>query len=435
MKNILLKFRQHPKYEIFINWGKLISITGGAQILIQAIGLISGILIIRVLSVQEYAFYTLANTMLGTMTVLADSGIATGVMSQGGKAWQNKKKMGVVMATGLDLRKRFALASFLVSIPILIYLLIRNGASWMMAVLIALAMVPAFYAALSDSLLEIVPKLNQNILPLQRNQVEVGMGRLLLLGLTMFIFPWALVAVLAGGIPRVWGNVGLRKIVYTMAEKESKPDKEVRKDILVLVRRLLPTSIYYCLSGQITIWLISVFGNTSALAQLGALSRLSVILSILNVIITTLIVPRFAKLASDKYLLLKRFLQIMILLVLSLFIVIAFVYIFPAPILWILGDAYKGLSYELFLTVISSCIGLMTGVAFNLYSSRGWAISPILSISISVIAIIAFASVLDLSTLKGVLFFNIATGIIVLFQTILFCIYNILLVKNKIQTI
>jgi hypothetical protein len=43
-----------------------------------------GILIIRLLPV-EYAFYTLANTMHRTMTVLADGGITTGVMSQVGK--------------------------------------------------------------------------------------------------------------------------------------------------------------------------------------------------------------------------------------------------------------------------------------------------------------------------------------------------------------
>ncbi|MFB3388558.1 polysaccharide biosynthesis protein [Flavobacterium sp. LAR06] len=431
MKNILIKFKQHPKYDTVISWGKLLSITGSAQIIIQILGFGSGILIIRLLTVQEYAFYTLANTMLGMMAVLADGGIVPGVMAQGGKVWENKQKMGTVLATGLDLRRKFAIASLLISVPILFYLLLHNGASWIMALLIATALIPAFYATLSDSLLEIIPKLNQTIVPLQRNQIEVGVARLFLSGLTMFIFPWAFVAILTAGIPRIWGNVGLRKIVYTMADQDKKPDKEVRSEILSLVKRILPTSIYYCFSGQITIWLVSIFGNTHSLAQLGALSKVSVMLSIFNVIIATLIIPHFAKLISDKYLLLNRFLQIMGLLLVLVNAIALIVYLFPTPILWVLGDAYKGLQFELLLSIISSCIGLLGGVVFNLYTSRGWAMSPIVSILINLFSIVFFASVLDLRSLKGVLFFNIALGVVSLLQTILFCLYNIFLIKNN----
>ena len=430
MKNILIKFRQHPKYDTVISWGKLLSITGSAQIIIQVLGFASGILIIRLLSVQEYAFYTLANTMLGMMAVLADGGIVPGVMAQGGKVWQNRKKMGTVLATGLDLRRKFAIASLLVSVPILFYLLLHNGASWIMASLIAAALIPAFYATLSDSLLEIIPKLNQSIMPLQRNQIEVGVARLVLSGITMFLFPWAFVAVLAAGIPRTWGNVGLRKIVYSLSEKDQKPDAEARKEMISLVKRILPTSIYYCFSGQITIWLVSVFGNTSSLAQLGALSRVGVMLSFFNVIIATLIIPRFAKLTSNKYLLFNRFLQILGLLLVLISVIVLTVYLFPNPILWLLGDAYKGLQFELLLSIISSCIGLLGGVVFNLYTSRGWAMSPVLSIFINLLSIIVFARIMDLSSLRGVLFFNIALGLVALLQTILFCTYNILLVKN-----
>jgi len=429
LKDIFIKLKQHPDYDKIVSWGKLISITGSAQIIVQALSFFSGILVIRLLPIQEYAFYTLANTMLGTMTVLADGGITTGVMAQGGKVWQDKQKMGIILATGLDLRKKFAIVSLLVSLPILFYLLLHNGASWVTSILIALALIPAFYAALSDSLLEIVPKLHQAILPLQKNQVGVSLGRLLLTALTMFVFPWAFIGILAAGIPRILGNIHLRKVGYELADKYQKPDIEIRNEILVLVKRIMPTSIYYCVSGQITIWLISVFGNTTSLAQLGALGRLSAILSILVAIVAALIIPRFAKLASDKNLLLKRYSQIMGLLIIILSLIIIVVYLFPIPILWLLGDTYKELPYELLLSVISSCIGLLGGISFSLYSSRGWAMSPIVLILINLLAIIVFASLLDLNSLKGVLFFNIAIGLVALLQTIFFYIYNIILIK------
>jgi O-antigen/teichoic acid export membrane protein len=426
MKEKLAKLKQHPKYNSILNWGKLISITGSAQIIVQAVGFASGILVIRLLPVQEYALYTLANTMLGTMSVLADGGITTGVMAQGGKVWQDKEKMGVVLATGLDLRKKFAIGSLLVSVPILFYLLVHNGASWLTSLLIALALIPAFYAALSDSLLEIVPKLHQTIFPLQKNQVGVGLGRLLLTALTMFVFPWAFVGILAAGIPRTLGNIHLRKIGYDFADKNQKPDKEIRIEILALVKKIMPTSIYYCVSGQITIWLISVFGNTTSLAQLGALGRLSAMLSIFGAIVVTLIIPRFAKLELDKKLLFKIFVQIIGLLCVLLSIIVFIVYLFPTPILWLLGKAYKGLPYELLLSIISSCIGLLGGIVFNLYSSRGWAMSPFLMISINLVSIIFLASILDLSNLKGALYFNIWLGCIVFLQLTLFSIYKII---------
>lgn len=434
MKDNFLKLKQHPKYDTIVNWGKLISITGLAQIVVQAVGFFSGILIIRLLPVQEYALYTLCNTMLGTMAVLTDGGISTGVMSAGGKIWQDKHKLGTVLATGLELRRKFALGSLILSIPILLYLLIHNGASWYMALFIAAAMVPAFYASLSDSLLEIIPKLSQTILPLQRNQVQVGVVRLLLSGITILLFPWAFVAILAAGIPRIWGNIGLRKIVYTIASKDQEPSVEYKNEILDLVKRILPTSIYYCISGQITIWLISIFGNTTSLAQLGALSRLSMILTIFVAIVTTLIVPRFATLPSDKKMLLQRFGQIMLVLTILLSIIVLIVYFFPTPILWILGQDYKGLNYELLLSIIGSCISLLSGIGFSLYSSRGWAMSPFLLITINLLAIIGCAIVLDLSNLQGVLFLNIILGIVALLQTTLFCIFKIMQIKNSDET-
>ena len=127
MQHKLSQLKQHPSYDKAMHWGKLISITGGAQMIVQAVGFICGILIIRLLPVQEYALYTLVNTMLGTISVLADGGISSGVMAQGAKVWQDKEKLGEVLATGLDLRRKFAIGSLLISVPILFYLLIHKN--------------------------------------------------------------------------------------------------------------------------------------------------------------------------------------------------------------------------------------------------------------------------------------------------------------------
>ncbi|WCT13829.1 polysaccharide biosynthesis protein [Mucilaginibacter jinjuensis] len=345
--------------------------------------------------------------MLGTMTVLADGGISAGVMSQGGEVWQDKDRLGAVMVTGLDLRRKFAIGSLLVALPILFYLLLHHGAGVLKAIIIVACLIPAFLAALSDSLLEISLKLHQDILPLQKNQVSVNLLRLLLI-LSIFLFPWTAIAILAASIPRTWGNYKLRKISTKHVNWNQKVDLKVRKRILSGVKRLLPESIYYCASGQITIWLISIFGTTSSIADVGALSRLTTVLSLLSILFSTLIYPRFARLANGKNLLI-RYLQVQFGLILICIFVVAVVYLFSPQLLWIIGPKYSNLHTALVLSTIAACLGIMYGVSFSLCTVRGWAINPIIYIAMSVVVTAACAFLLDVSSLNGILLLNIIT--------------------------
>ncbi|MBD8389757.1 polysaccharide biosynthesis protein [Dysgonomonas sp. BGC7] len=420
----LYNIKNHPHYAKALHWGKLISVTGSAQMIVQAVGFVSGILVIRMLPVEEYAIYTLANTMLGTMTVLSDGGISTGVMAQGGKVWQDREKLGAVLATGLDLRRKFAIGSLIISIPILAYLLHTHGVSWLTIALITVSLIPAFFAALSDTLLQVPAKLHQAILPLQRNQVEVGIGRLVLTGISIFAFPWAFVAVLASGIPRMYGNIKLRKIANVFVDKSQEPNLEDRKNVLKIVKRLYPSSLYYAFSGQITIWLISVFGNTYSVAELGALTRIVVLFTMFEILINTLFIPRFAILTQKKYLMRCFFFVISFVLILALLLLI-FTYLLSDPILWLLGNNYKNLNLALLLKVTGSCIGLFSRAVYAMSTSKGWVINPMISIPINLLAIIVGILLFNLSTLEGVLVYSIYLLIIEVFVNLSFFFFRI----------
>jgi O-antigen/teichoic acid export membrane protein len=414
-----------PNSEKVKSWLKLITITGTAQVIVQAVGFLSGILVIRLLSVDEYALYTLANTMLGTMTVLSDGGISTGVMAQGGKVWQDKHKLGAVLATGLDLRRKFTIFSLVVSIPILGYLLLHHGASWIMAILITASLIPAFYASLSDNLLEIPVKLHQAIVPLQKNQVEVGVGRLILTGITLFIFPWAFVAIIANGIPRIWGNVKLRKIADRFVVKDTEVNAGDKKEIFKIIKRVMPDAIYYSFSGQVTLWLISIFGSTASVAELGALGRLSAILTILTLLLGTLVIPRFAKYDKNRNLLAKKSVIFISITILLLVVFIFATYLFSDIILMILGNSYYGLNNELLLSVISSSIFVVTGLIFGLSVSRGWPAPPLLVIVAHIVFIIAGIFLFEISTLSGILQLGIFTNISLLLTRSSYLFYKI----------
>ncbi|MGZ4966754.1 MAG: hypothetical protein ACXV97_06225, partial [Chthoniobacterales bacterium] len=76
------------------------------QAAVQAISFLSGILLVRHLEQREYAFFTIANTMQGTINVLADIGISIGLVSIGGRVWQDRHRFGELISTALHLRRQ-----------------------------------------------------------------------------------------------------------------------------------------------------------------------------------------------------------------------------------------------------------------------------------------------------------------------------------------
>jgi O-antigen/teichoic acid export membrane protein len=425
------KTRQHDIKQSQGRWGqwaKLIAITGSAQVIVQAVGFLCGIVVIRLLPTHEYALYTLANTMLGTMAILANGGIATGVMSQSGKVWQDKKKLGAVLVTGMQLRKKFAVLSLIVTIPILCYLLHKHDASWLMSGLIVLSLIPVFFTNLSGSLLEIAPKLQQDIAPLQKIQVVTNISRLALLGLTLLVYPFAAVAIASAGGSQLWSNWRLRKIANHYADRAQPVDPVVRKEILRIVKRIMPGAVYFCISGQITIWLISIFGTTEALAQIGALGRLAMILSMVSIILSTLIYPRFARLPNNRKLLITRFLQIEAALIVLSAGIIVIVWLFPVQILWVLGGNYSKLTVEIVLMAIGSCMTLLHGSAFSLCTYRGHVIRPSIDIALTLASQILLIYIIGYSSVQDILFYSIGNGII---QYVMWFLYFLIVVQKK----
>ena len=70
--------------------------------LVQLIGFAAGILLVRRLDQHEYALFTIANTMQGTINVLADIGISIGLVSIGGRVWQDRHRFGELVGTGTE---------------------------------------------------------------------------------------------------------------------------------------------------------------------------------------------------------------------------------------------------------------------------------------------------------------------------------------------
>src|SRR5260370_23739899 len=97
------------------------------QAAVQIIAFSSGILLVRWLPQREYAYFTIANAMQATLMLLADIGISTGLISIGGRVWQDRHRFGELINTGLAIRRRLSLAAVIIVAPILYSILAKNG--------------------------------------------------------------------------------------------------------------------------------------------------------------------------------------------------------------------------------------------------------------------------------------------------------------------
>src|ERR1700740_2340041 len=88
------------------------------QVAVQILAFTSGILLVRWLPQREYAYFTIANAMQGTLNLLADIGISVGLISIGGRVWQDRHRFGELINTGLAVRKKLALAAAVIVAPI-----------------------------------------------------------------------------------------------------------------------------------------------------------------------------------------------------------------------------------------------------------------------------------------------------------------------------
>ncbi len=413
-------------------WAKLLSVTGSVQLAVQVISMVSGFLITKHLNETQFAIYVMANNLLGTMVILADGGISNGIMALGSRVHEDRKLLGAVINTGLDIRKKFSIAAIVIAAPILIIMFVQNKQSISTALIILLCLLPTFFSQLSGKMYEIAAMIKQDIMPLQRVRFEANIGRLLLICLVAFLLPYAFLALLAAGIPQYYANYKMRKNAVNYVDFVQKPDPEYRKSILKVVARILPGAAYFSISSQINIYLISFFSNNGAksITEIGGLDRLAMVLTVFSTMFVTLITPRYAKLPDERGILRNRFIQIFAGLSLLCLFIIGFVWLTDTYLLMVIGDKFKGLEHALLLNIIGNCLGMMAGNMYSLFTNRGWNLHPALSIFLNMASISAGVMLFPIGTVIGVLHMNIFISSVNLLINGGYLIYKIYTIKK-----
>jgi O-antigen/teichoic acid export membrane protein len=351
---------------------KIVGNFAAVQAAVQVIGFLSGILLVRWLSQPEYAYFTIANTMQGTINLLADIGISVGLVSIGGRVWHDRYRFGELINTALGVRRKLGGLAILAVTPIMYFMLVKNGASTSYTIFLIAVVLAGLVIQLSIGVLSVVPRLRSDIGRIQIIDVTGATVRLLLLTALLFVSLNAGVAVTVATVVLLLQYAMLRHYVTGVVDLNAPENPEDRREIVRLTRHLAANAVFYCLQGQITIFLISFFAHrVSAVAEVGALGRLAMIFTVLSNLLANVFVPAFARCQNRRKL---RWLYAIILGGVGAFslVILACAAIFPEEFLFVLGSKYAHLHNELLLMVGGAVIGALTGTFWAVIASYDW---------------------------------------------------------------
>jgi hypothetical protein len=377
------------------------------QMLVQLIGFAAGILLVRQLDQREYALFTIANTMQGAINVLADIGISIGLVSIGGRVWQDGHRFGALVNTGLKLRRKLGATAVLVVTPLLYFMLVKNGASVFYAAILITAVLGGLRVQLSLGVLDVVPRLRSDIRQIQRIDFTGSVMRLATLIGLAFIFLNAGVAAFVGSGALWLQYLLLRRYACGVIDLHAGENADDRKSMVGFIRNQAPNAIFFCLQGQITILLITIFGHRAgAVAEVGALGRLAMIFAVLGNLITNIFAPAFARCHEARKL---GWLYAGIaggVVGFSLLVFSGAVFL-PNEFLFVLGNKYSHLQRELLLMVGGATLNMIASTLWTLNASRAWIVGSWLYIPLTLGTQLLLIPFIDFSTVIGVLTFNL----------------------------
>lgn len=407
MHSKLTKFLSAPNTKY---WTKTLSKFLSAQLVIQALMALSGIIIIRTLSKEEYAYFTIANSLQSAMNLLSNSGIMIGLFSIGGRIWQDRDEMGKLIATVLKLRFFLALIIFPVITLILAWLLVNRGASINYTILIVVAILVELYFYFYVYIFQSTLKLNSLFNKIQQQEIIVQSTRLMLVvlayasTLNVLIATW--ISTISSGI-NFWL---LKKSSQRFFNCQVKSSKKYNVELFNLFRWRLPQDLFYIFQGQISIWIISIFGDTASIADVGALSRLAVLFSPFSAVVANIVTPNFAR-TNSLLDLRKKYIKLSAISLFLIFVFLVLICFYPKVFLWLLGSKYQNLTEVVFIFAISVCIGIINSVFLSVNIARGWVRESWVSIPITLITQVFLIFLIDMSQLQGVILFSLFSQI------------------------
>jgi O-antigen/teichoic acid export membrane protein len=396
--------------QLLRDWTAIFSAYFSAQGLTQLAGVAAGIVLVRTLPVHEFALYTLATSVTTFFTFASDLGSTSSLLYFYQRTVREGTDFAPYHAAVVSLRHFGFLLGAVAVVLVFPKTALAKGFRPLHVGLITVAILIGVWFQIVSSVRVLALRLEGRYGRSYR--AELG-GNLVRLGGALLMAAAGLLYAWIGTVATAFGTV-TSAAVAAPRERVSFQRAELapyRRQVLRYILPSLPSALYFSLQGPLIIWLSATFGATRNIAQVGALSRLGLVIGLFSGLVSIVFLPRMARIVDDR-LYLRRYLQYGALLALIAAGLLAFAALFPGLFLFVLGSSYKGLHRELLLVVASSGLTLLGGYAVGVNFARSWNRWEGAAVLVLIAAQAVFAAVLPLSTTAGVLLFGLLSGVV-----------------------
>jgi hypothetical protein len=379
-----------------------------AQVMVQMLGFLAGLLLVRVMVPTDYGHYTALMTLVGLGTVLLDLGLSAAMLSLGGRHHAEPVPLARLLADAQRMQRRLtvwlALPLALVGFALLHQQGLQAGPA---ALLVSLCLLTSGFNARNAVAVGVL-RLRGDVAQQQRLELGVHAARVAVIAAAA-LGPISLaVAALTMVVPTVLMTLALARVLGRCLVAET-AGGGFEAGLAAAVRRQAPNSLYYCLSGQLPVWLVAWFGQTQQVAEVGALGRLALLFTVVGSVLAALVMPYFARPRSvaelrSAFLLINALFLALTLLLAGLAVTV------PSSLLWLLGPKYLHLVDETVWMVLAASLSAWSGAIYAMGAARAWVTPGWLVIPVGAASLTLTVMWVDVSTVAGAFQLNTAAA-------------------------
>lgn len=382
------------------------------QPVVQVLNFITGFLLIRWLDVKEFAMFGIALAFQSTITQLTDLGFAGSIIALAGSRGHDPKVLGGYLRTARHWRSRLQWAMLLlaaVAFPLIVW-----KQTWSASIKVLLFLSVALGLLFQNWNMYGTPLLVHR--ELRKYYAPQILGAVLRLALCAALHAVGLLSAWAAAFSAAlllgYTGISYRRSSRSYIQEPLQSPPEYNVEMLRFLSPIIPAAVFVALQGQILIGIIAVFGSTQNIAEVSALGRIGQLFVILQAFNTVFIQPYIARVSLS--ILSRRYLQILGVALVIAAVIATLGFVFPRPLLWLLGQNYSGLQNEIGLVVLNGCLCYVGTVMLTMHSARRWIFwwTTIVYIGSTVIVQILCIATMNLSQTHSVVWFGLITAFV-----------------------
>lgn len=378
---------------------------------VQALNLATGFLLVRWMTKETYAQYSVAFGFQSTVGVLVDLGFSGSIVALVGARGNDPAVVGAFIRSAKHFRALLFVAVVPVAAVIFWWMAGRQGWNHLTRAALFGSVVVSLWvqgwAAYYGAPLLIHARLGAYY----RAQIDSALARL---GGSL-ILQWVgrLTAVASAWLSCL--SLLLCALFYqrraaSLYREPARPDPAANREMTRYLAPVIPGTIFYALQGQLTLFLITFFGRSSNIAEVAALGRLTQILIMIGAFNAVVIEPYIARLPHAQ--LPRRYPLVLGAGVLVAASLATLAFLFPGSMLWLIGEKYAHLRHEFSWSILAWGLNYLGGLMWVMHAARKWVFwwHTALTCALLTVAQILGVLWLDLSTTLGIFQFSMLTG-------------------------